>query len=49
MTIIYADEIGIVSEIVDEYGLDFCDGYVYFNDKKVSVNDVRRIESESNN
>lgn len=46
MTIFYSDEIGIVSEKVDEYGIDFCDGYAYFNDKKISVNDVRRIESD---
>ena len=33
MTIYYRDEIGeIAVEINSEYGVNFCDGYAYFND-----------------
>lgn len=32
MIIVYSDEIGLVARQVDEYGIQFCDGEVYFSD-----------------
>lgn len=37
MQIEYRDEIGIVTETVDEDGVSFCDGKAYFNDKTVEI------------
>ena len=37
MLIAYQDEIGIVTETVDENGVSFCDGKAYFNDKVVEM------------
>ena len=37
MLIAYQDEIGIVTETIDENGVSFCDGKAYFNDKVVEM------------
>lgn len=37
MYITYRDEIGYVTEQVDEYGVSFYNGNVVFNDKEVEV------------
>lgn len=44
MVITYRDEIGVVVEELDEFGTDFCDGVVYFNDKKIEVSAVISIK-----
>ena len=46
MTIYYRDHLGYVKEKVDEYGISFCDGYVYFNDKKIGVQYIEQIVKE---
>ena len=38
MYISYRDNLGVVVEKIDEYGVTFVDGIVYFNDKKIDVN-----------
>lgn len=43
MTIYYADELGIIGEKVDENGIDFCDGFAYFNDTKIAIDSIRYI------
>lgn len=45
MAIVYRDDLGYVMESVDGT-IDFSDGYVYFNDRKVKVEDVVRIGME---
>lgn len=40
MTIIYRDEVGIVSEDVDSFGIDFLDGKATFNDKEIDVSAI---------
>lgn len=37
MLIAYQDEIGIVTETIDENGVSFCDGKAYFNDKAIEM------------
>ena len=37
MIIIYRDEIGYVTEQVDEYGVSFYNGKAVFNDKEVDI------------
>lgn len=37
MTITYRDDLGIVAEKVDEFGVSFCEGKAYFNDKTVDI------------
>lgn len=32
MTIFYADKLGLISIETNENGVQFCDGYAYFND-----------------
>lgn len=44
MIIVYSDEIGIVVEEVDEYGITFSDGKAYFNDNIVDVSAIRDIK-----
>ena len=47
MFIIYRDELGIVSEEVDEYGVSFCGGVAYVNDKKIPVEAIIEIKKEA--
>ena len=44
MYITYRDELGYVTEEVDEYGISFCDGVAYVNDKKIPVENVVEIK-----
>ena len=37
MIIIYRDEIGYITEQVDEYGVSFNNGKAVFNDKEVDI------------
>lgn len=37
MIIIYRDEIGYITEQVDEYGVSFYNGKAIFNDKEVDI------------
>ena len=49
MYVVYRDELGYVTEEVDEYGVSFCDGMAYINDKKIPVSALMEItESEGN-
>lgn len=43
MTIYYSDNLGIVSEDIDEYGISFVDGYAIFNDSKIEISAIRFI------
>ena len=43
MEVIYRDEIGVITEIVDEDGVSFCDGKAYFNDKAIDMNALVQI------
>ena len=43
MYITYRDELGYVTEEVDEYGISFCDGVAYVNDKKILVENVVEV------
>lgn len=44
MNITYRDELGYVVEEVDEYGISFCDGIAYVNDKKIPVENIVEIK-----
>lgn len=48
--IIYQDEIGIVSEQVDEFGVSFGEGYAYFEvgeeSRKIPANRIIHIYTE---
>lgn len=44
MMIEYRDELGVVIEEVDEYGVSFVGDTVYFNDKKVNVKALIAIQ-----
>lgn len=46
MRINYSDELGYVSEIVDEYGISFDGTTLLFNDKKIKCENVREILDE---
>lgn len=48
MIIEYRDELGVVIEEIDEYGISFVDDTVYFNDKKVNVKALIAIREEVN-
>lgn len=37
MIIIYRDEVGYITEQVDEYGVSFYNGKAVFNDKEVDI------------
>ena len=43
MIIIYRDEIGYITEQVDEYGVSFYNGKAIFNDKEVDISLVDSI------
>ena len=47
MFIIYRDELGIVGETINEYGIDILDGIAHFNDKKIPVNNIESIKEEN--
>lgn len=47
MVITYRDELGIVAEIVDEYGITSDGTVFYFNDKRVAVSSVVAIQEGS--
>ena len=42
----YCDNIGVISEFVDEYGIRFAFGLAYFNDKKIPVQNIMSIMQE---
>jgi len=46
LKISYRDELGIVIEEVDEYGVSFADGKAYFNDKTIPMEYVVAINKE---
>lgn len=43
LTIIYRNELGLIEEQVDMYGIEFSEGIAVFNDKKIDVNNILRI------
>ena len=46
MYITYMDKLGTLIEPIDEYGIQFNNGFAYFNDKKIefyAVLEIRRI------
>ena len=43
MYIAYRDHLGYVTEEVDKYGISFCDGIAYVNDKKIPIGDLISI------
>lgn len=48
MVISYRDNLGVVVEKVDEYGVDFSDGFVFFNDKKIEVSTLVCVKEGGN-
>ena len=46
MIITYQDEIGILREEIDKYGVSFSDGKAYFNDKAIDMTSLISIEEE---
>ena len=44
MIITYRDNLGIVTEEIDEYGTSFCDGKVYFNDKVIDISAIIEVQ-----
>ena len=44
--ITYRDDLGTVIEEVDEYGVSFCDGKAYVNDKTIPVEAIDTITKE---
>ena len=44
MIITYRDNLGIVAEEIDEYGISFCDDKVYFNDKIIDISAIIEIQ-----
>lgn len=46
MVITYRDNLGIVTEKIDEYGISFCDGKVYFNDKIIDISMIIEIQKK---
>lgn len=43
LKIIYSDELGIVTETVDEYGVAFDGEFAYFNNYKVEIKHIHNI------
>ncbi len=43
ITIIYRDEIGLIEEKVDCYGVECLEGKAVFNDKKIDMENIVRI------
>ena len=49
MVITYRNNlVGIVIEEIDEYGISFCDGKVYFNDKVIDISAIIEIQKNIN-
>lgn len=46
MKIVYADEVGVVVEEVDVYGVSFVDNVAYFNDRKIETKYIHQIVLE---
>lgn len=46
LMISYRDELGVVIEEVDEYGVSFVDGKAYFNDKTIPMGNIIGINKE---
>ena len=44
MIIVYCDDIGIVVEEVDEFGISLSGGKVYFNDKIIDISSIMEIQ-----
>lgn len=49
MYITYMDNLGTAIEPIDEYGIQFNNGFAYFNDKKIEANAVLEIKEDNNN
>ena len=46
MTVEYRDELGVVTEEVDDYGISFLEGKAYFNDKVIDMSSLVSIKEE---
>ena len=46
MTVEYRDELGVVMEEVDDYGISFLDGKAYFNDKVIDMLSLVFVKEE---
>lgn len=46
LMISYRDELGMVIEEIDEYGVSFADGKAYFNDKAIPMEYVVAINNK---
>lgn len=40
MKIAYRDELGVIIETIDEYGISFVNGKAYFNDKVIPMDSI---------
>ena len=49
MYVVYRDELGYVSEKVDEYGISICDGKAYINDKIIPITSLVGITENTDN
>lgn len=49
MYITYMDNLGTAIEPIDEYGIQFNNGFAYFNDKKIEANAVLEIKEDNDN
>lgn len=49
MVITYRDNLEIVAEKIDEYGISFCNGKVYFNDKIIDISAIIEIQKNVKN
>lgn len=44
ITIIYRDELGLIEEAVDMYGIEFLEGQAIFNDQKINIENIVSIK-----
>lgn len=44
MYITYMDNVGTLVECVDEYGIQFNNGFAYFNDKRIDIKNILEIK-----
>lgn len=49
MYVTYMDNLGTALEPIDEYGIQFNNGFAYFNDKKIEANAVLEIKEDNDN
>ena len=49
MYITYMDKLGTLIEPIDKYGIQFNNGFTYFNDKKIEFNAVLEIKEDNKN